>query len=254
MSQPSASQRLSRLERRVGIPLFDRDTQGARPTPAGVELARQAEHILGHLAQAFDAARAAGDRRRLRIGTFASLTSTVLPLLDTLLDVDLDQVVDHGDRLLGWLDEGTLDAAVVAIADQIDVPAGVKVHRIGRDDLALFLPRGVRALRAGRQPLRGRRVVFATYDAGAETIRRGLIGLGADAHRAATAPTALATARLRPCLAVVPRSGVGDLQAHERVQRSPFGHRLTLRMVLPRHPDDRLVAVIPALKSGLALA
>jgi hypothetical protein len=78
--------------------------------------------------------------------------------------------------------------------------------------------------------------------------------LGADAHRAATVPTALVTARLRSCLAVVPRSGAGDLQAHERVQRSPFGHRLTLSMVQPRHPDDRLVAVVPALKSGLALA
>ena len=35
ISQPAASTRLATLERRIGERLFDRDTTGARPTPAG---------------------------------------------------------------------------------------------------------------------------------------------------------------------------------------------------------------------------
>src|SRR3954465_14615665 len=79
VTQPSASQRLARLERRTGLGLFDRDTQGARPTPAGAELARQADHILGHLGGALEAARAAGHRAVRRVRTLASPGHLVLP-------------------------------------------------------------------------------------------------------------------------------------------------------------------------------
>src|SRR3954464_102033 len=86
LSQPSASQRLSRLERRIGLPLFERDTRGARPTSAGRELARQADHVLGHLEGAFDAARAAAQSRTLRVATMPSLAAVVLPLLDRAVE------------------------------------------------------------------------------------------------------------------------------------------------------------------------
>jgi len=253
ISQPSASQRLARLERRVGVPLFDRDTQGATPTPAGHELAHQADHILGHLAHAFDSARVAAERARLRVGVFPSLVAEVLPALELILDTELDQYVDHGDRLLAWLAEGTLDAAVIAIAEQVDVAAGLRVHRVGRDRLALLLPPGI-TVGSGRQPLRDRRVVFATYDAGAETVRRGLIGLGADVHRAATVPTALATGRLRGWPTAVPASAVRDRLPGEKVRDLPLAYRIEVSMVLPRRPDQRLADAVPKLRRELGLA
>src|SRR6478672_6886095 len=93
VSQPSASQRLARLERRVGVRLFERDTQGARPSPAGVEMVRQAEHILGHLERSFEAARAATEQRRLSVGTVASLAATVLTSLVAHVDARVEQRV-----------------------------------------------------------------------------------------------------------------------------------------------------------------
>src|SRR4051794_23537107 len=112
VAQPSASQRLARLERRAGLMLFERDTQGARPTPAGAELARQADHILGHMAGALEAARAADQHAVRRIGTISSLAELVLPALDALLaDAGVEQHVEHGDRLVEWLDEGTIRPA-----------------------------------------------------------------------------------------------------------------------------------------------
>ncbi len=255
VSQPSASQRLARLERRVGVPLFDRDTQGARPTAAGAELARQAEHILGHLGGAFEAARSAAASRWPRIGTIASLAELVLPVVDAALD-GVDQVVDHGDRLLAWLDEGTLDAAIVAIADQTELPRSLRKHRIGADELVVVLPKGVRPLRSASAPFRGTAVVFASYDAGAARIRRSLAAAGADPRRAATIPTALATARRRGCPAVVPRSATRAPAwqvAGDRVRPLPWEHRLRLDLVLPRRPLPGLHRCVGEVREALGL-
>lgn len=253
ISQPSASQRLARLERRVGVLLFDRDTQGARATPAGAELARQANHILGHLEQAYDAARAAGESRRLRVGAFYSLAESLFPVLGDLLGPDVDEIVDHGPVLLEWVAEGTLDAAVVGIADQVEMPTGLRVQRIGRDDVVLVVPDGVTLPASARQPLRDREVVFASYDAAHERIRSGLAGLGARPHRAATVPTALASARRRGCPAVVPRSAAAARQAGETVRELPLRHRVTLSMVVPRHADVRLAGLSEALRERFGL-
>lgn len=253
VSQPSASQRLARLERRVGVRLFDRDTQGARPTPAGAELARQARHILGHLERAYDAARAAGESRRLRVGAFYSLAESLFPVLGELLGSEVDEVADHGPVLLEWLAEGTLDAAVVGIAGQVEVPTGLRVQRIGRDELVLVVPAGVRLASSGRQPLRDATVVFASYDAAHEAIRRGLAGLGARPHRAATVPTALASARRRGCPAVVPRSATMGRQPGETVRELPLRHRPTLSLVVPRQADDRLTGLAGALRERFGL-
>lgn len=258
VSQPSASQRLARLERRAGVRLFDRDTQGARPTPAGAELARQARHILGHLEHAYDAARTAGERRRLRVGAFYSLAESVFPVLGELLDPDdrdgLDEVADHGPVLLEWVAEGELDAAIIGIADQVDLPSGVRSQRIGRDELVLLLPVGVEVGGSRRQPLRDASVVFATYDTRADAVRRALADLGARPHRAATVPTALAAARARSRPAVVPRSATAAVLPGERVDDLPFAHRLTLSLVVPRHADARLDGLADALAYRLGLA
>jgi DNA-binding transcriptional LysR family regulator len=254
VTQPSASQRLARLERRTGLVFFDRDTQGARPTPAGVELARQADHILGHLGGALEAARAAGHRAVRRVGTVASLDDRVLPAFDAALHgVDVEQVVDHGDRLVDWLDEGTLDAAVLAIAGQIELPRSVRKHRIGSDELVLFLPVGVPAPRARVRPFSGRDVVFATYDAGSEAIRQRLVGLGAEPRRAATVQAALGVSRRQEIPAVVPRS-LASTRGRERVVDLGWGHRLVLDLLVPRAPAPGVVACLPALRAELGLS
>jgi DNA-binding transcriptional LysR family regulator len=256
VSQPSASQRLARLERRVGVRLFDRDTQGARPTPAGAELARQADHILGHLDGAFEAARSAVASRWPRVGTIASLAELVLPVVDAALD-GIDQVVDHGDRLIAWLDEATLDAAVVAIADQTELPRSLRTHRIGGDELVVVLPKGVRLPARGSLPFRGTQVVFASYDAGSPRIRQSLAAAGAEPRRAATIPAALATARLRGCPAVVPRSATRAPTwkvAGDRVRPLPWTYRLRLDLVLPRRPRAGLLAVAVDVRSALGLS
>lgn len=255
VAQPSASQRLARLERRTGLTLFDRDTTGTRPTPAGLEMARQADHILDHLDGVLAAARAAGAAALLRVGTFPSLDAPLFPILDDLFrEPGIEQLTEHGHRLIEWLAEGTLDAAVVGIADQLVLPTGLISTPIGRDLLVAFLPAGARRPRGTRQPFRDTDVVYGTYDFGGDLLHARLATLGARPRRAATIPTALAIARRRGHPAVLPRSAVvANLADGERVVELPFATRIQLSLVTRVDPDPRLLAVVPDLKAELGL-
>ncbi len=255
VSQPSASQRLARLERRIGLVLFDRDTQGARPTVAGREMVHQAQHILGHLDRVYDVVRTATAERELHVGSFDSIAASLFPTLDAALEgVPLQQRVDHGDRLVEWVGEGTMDAAFVCIADQLVLPRGVQVHPVGGDTLVLFLPAGVRRPRAGRQPLRGLATPYITYDLGAADLHARLAGLGAHPRRGATVGATLAMARRQGQPAVVPRSALAEaLRPGERIAELPFTRRLVLSMVSRPGVDHRLVGVLPRLRAELGL-
>ncbi|MFI5707165.1 LysR family transcriptional regulator [Kribbella sp. NPDC051620] len=256
ISQPSASQRLARIERSSGTKLFSRDTRGARPTAAGHEFARQAEHILGHLDRVYAATRAAVAGERLSIGTFASLAPVLFPILDAELpDVDIDQAVDHGRYLAGLVAEGTMDAAFIAIADQMVLPRGAVARPVGRDELVLFVPAGVAPPGTGKYPLRARDLPFSTYDLGADEIRARLIAHGANARRGITLTTTVAMARRRSQLALVPRSALShELGPGERLVAAPFRYRLTLSMVTGATPPPRLVALLPRLRHAMHLS
>lgn len=255
VSQPSASARLARLERRCGTTLFDRDTTGARPTAAGLEFARQAQHILGHLEGIVPAVRTASEDRPLVVGTFASLTSLLFPSLDMLLPgVPLQQFQDHGNVLIDWVAEGTMDAAFVAIAEQVSLPTGVASHSVGTDPLVLFRSSSVPPAGRGRFPLKGRPVVVSTYDMRADELRERLERLGAHARRAVTLATGIAMARRREHLAVLPRSAVAhDLRPGETIDRLPFNMSMELTMITGRNPDNRMVEMLPALRRELGL-
>jgi DNA-binding transcriptional LysR family regulator len=255
ISQPSASQRLARLERTCETQLFIRDTRGARPTRAGTELARRAEHILGHLSELYDAARAAAAGPRLRIGTFVSIAPILFPVLDAELpEDDIDQQVDHGQYLVGLVAEGTMDAAFIAIADQIVLPPGVVTRPVGHDELVLFVPAGVELPRSGKQPFRERSMPFSTYDRSGDDICARLIALGAKARRGVTLGTTVAMARRRSQLAVVPRTALShELRPGEQLVPAPFRHRLTLSMVTGPNPPARLISVLPKLREALHL-
>ncbi len=255
LSQPSASQRLARLERRCGVMLFERDRRGARPTPSGEEMTRQANALLVRLEGVVQAVRDAGAARRLRVSTFPSMASTLFPVLEELMpEVPLEQHVDHGGNLVLRVNEGTLDAAFVAIADRLTLPRGTTARVVGRDRLTCFLPRAVAPPPGTRHPFRDTEVVYVTYDLGADSVHARLAALGAIPRRAATSDTVLATARRQGMPAVIPRSAtIAGLRAGERVVDLPFTMSFKLSLVTGRKPDQRLTRVLPAIREMLAL-
>ncbi|MFD2767124.1 LysR family transcriptional regulator [Micromonospora eburnea] len=254
ISQPAASNRLAALERRIGERLFDRDTTGARPTPAGRALAAEASHVLGHLEAIFDRTRAAARGTALSVGTFPSLAAWLFPALVQLLqDTTMHQVTDHGDRLVEWVGEGSLDAAFVTIANQLRLPATATASPVASDRLAVLTPPGVR-LGTGRRPFAGLDVVAHTYDASTEALHRRLAKLGARPRPAVTGETAVRMGRLLACPVVLPRGlALAHAAPDEQISAAPVPDRFTLFLVTRRPAPAALAAVTGALADRLGL-
>ena len=207
VSQPSASQRLAALERRCGVRLFDRDTTGARATTAGQKMVEEARHILSHLERVFERSRAAADSSTTTVGTISSLAMLVFPALHVALpELRISQVVDRGPRLVDWVAEGSLDAAFIAIADQMELPKGVGGHVIGVDRIGVLAPAGCDLQSTDRRQFAGRTVVTYTSDYSGEELDSRVVALGATPYRAATAETAVRLGRLLGHPVVMPRS------------------------------------------------
>ncbi len=224
IAQPSASQRLAALERRCGVRLFERDTTGARPTAAGNEMVANARHILGHLDQVFERSRVAAESETISVGTLASLAILVFPALQVALPhLRTSQVADHGTRLVDWVTEGSLDAAFVAIAEQMELPKGVTRQVVGIDPVAILAPATCEVRSGRRSELAGRPVMTYTTDNSGEELDRRLVALGAVPNRAATAGAAVRLGRMLGHPVVLPRS---LLRAHSIEGDRELGLRL----------------------------
>lgn len=256
IAQPSASSRLSRLERRLGTSLFLRTPRGSHPTAAGAELIRRSRHILGHLEQLFDDVLGSTATAPLTIGCFHTLADSVMPLLDAAFPAGtLVQRVDHGLQLVDWVAEGSMDAAVVSIADQMTLPQGVLAERIGYDQLVVFVPQGAPSPGPGKQPLKGLQMPTATYDLRQDELRSRVIALGATPRPGATIVATMRMARLSKDPALVPRSAaINDLHQGEKLLDLPFRWRLTLSLVSRADRDERLNSIGEYLRRELELS
>ncbi|MEV6260976.1 LysR family transcriptional regulator [Streptomyces sp. NPDC051784] len=231
-TQPSASRRLATLERRLGVALFERDTTGARPTPAGRELARQAARLLAEIDALPDQVLAATSASSLSVGTIQALA----PMVFTALSVELDDItvhpeIDHGPVLLQQVQDGLLDAAIVTIADQTTVPRGLHRTVLGVSPLVVLLPDGAQDS-GGPHPLAGRSVLYSTFDRTGETVRQRLSALGAHPLPAPTIEAGLRIARHRRICALVPELAARWYHAPgDRIRTSPVPGQVTLSLV-----------------------
>lgn len=143
LSQPAASELVSRLERYVGQPIFSRSRSGVRPTAFGRDLLAESDHLLPIFAELLDtlaARKSVSDSeihdQTLRFGGIPSAATTaVMASLLThqrpaglRMRQDLDSV-----ELLEMLADGRLEMAVVAEHGVPENPSGVSSHGLGAD-------------------------------------------------------------------------------------------------------------------------
>jgi len=167
----------------------------------------EAQHILGHLERVFERSRSAAEAQTLSVGTISSLAMLLFPALHVAMPhIRTTQVVDHGDRLVECVAEGSLDAAFVAIAGQIELPKGVTNRVVGVDRIGVLAPATCDLRSTDRRHLTGRAVITYTTDRSGEELDRRLVALGASPRRAATAETAVRLGRLLGFPVVLPRS------------------------------------------------
>ncbi|MFJ1887206.1 MULTISPECIES: LysR family transcriptional regulator [unclassified Streptomyces] len=252
-TQPSASRRLAALERRLGTRLFERDTTGARPTPAGRELARQAARLLADLDALPAQVLAATQAATLRLGTIQALAPIVFTAAQVELPgVDVQAEVDHGPVLVGQVHQGLLDAAIITIADQAVLPHGLQTTPIGASSLVLVLSDGTPPQGRGRTPLAGREILYSSIDLAGQHLHEALSALGARPRPGPTLEATLRIARHRKIPALVPALAArwwndpGDT-----VLPSPVPGKVALHLV-NRPPQHTLLARdLPALTARI---
>jgi DNA-binding transcriptional LysR family regulator len=169
-TQSAVSQQIAALERVVGGSVFDRPG-GPRPvelTPMGVVLLDHARALLQHadrVGDELDRFRA-GDSGRLRVGTFQSVSNTVLPALIGALrrespNLEIEVFESEYDSALHErLAAGELDLSFV-VGDAGDLPGDFETRHVLNDPIRLiarpdqFAPGPVRITRLVGEPLIG---------------------------------------------------------------------------------------------------
>jgi DNA-binding transcriptional LysR family regulator len=244
MSQPSASQRLAVLERRLGTVLFERDTTGARLTHEGESFLVPARRALLLLEEAVSAARTPYGQH-LAVGTIGSLAPAVFPALLTVVpDAQVREVTDHGAVLATAVADGAIDACVIGLAPAASPARGATRVRLGVDRLVLVQPVGAE-LGSGPNHTSGATVLVATYSNDASRVAERLARSGATTRISNGTLTALAIARQQGWLAAVPRTtALPQLREGERT----WPLRITLEApiwLLTRGPRAAAVARHP---------
>lgn len=121
VSQPSLSLGIKRLERELGVVLFERDSRRVRPTVAGQSFAVQARLMLGNYEAALYELRRVQQQIPLRLGVLATvdfgrLTLAIARFRDRYPGVLLDvREAESGRQLWDRMGDGEIDVAVTVL-------------------------------------------------------------------------------------------------------------------------------------------
>jgi LysR family hydrogen peroxide-inducible transcriptional activator len=126
VSQPSLSAQVALLEEALGVRLFERDRRRVLVTAAGKELLERARRLLVDADDLVAAARRAGDplAGTLRVGVIPTISPYLLPSATPALRAAYPRLTtvwieDRTAALLGALETGALDAALLALEADI---------------------------------------------------------------------------------------------------------------------------------------
>jgi DNA-binding transcriptional LysR family regulator len=116
MAQPSVSERIARLERDLGAPLFTRAARGAAPTAAGEQLISYARRLLDLFEEAARTVRHTDRPAPLRIGVHATFAHRAVPLVLAALAGQPRRITvtdAHSDEVIARLLDGVIDIGFV---------------------------------------------------------------------------------------------------------------------------------------------
>jgi DNA-binding transcriptional LysR family regulator len=144
VAQPAVSEQVRKLERDLGVRLFERTHRSVSLTDAGAALLDEARRVLRQTEVAREAARGATGRAamRLRIGYLPDVLPAAVPralrqLAASLPAVQVDLVTAPAWRLVDDVRRGRLDAAITSLP----APAnGLRSLPLGRQGAVVALP------------------------------------------------------------------------------------------------------------------
>ncbi|MBW8482228.1 LysR family transcriptional regulator [Actinomadura parmotrematis] len=126
IAQPALSQQVRKLERQLGVTLFDRSGHRVALTPAGAALLAHADRVLADLAAVEDEMLgwSTGLRGRLRLGVARGLVAQLTGLLADYCaahpGVEVELREHNTDEMAAGVRDGRLDVATLAAAPERD--------------------------------------------------------------------------------------------------------------------------------------
>ena len=147
IAQSVVSQQIRRLERELGVVLFDRSSRHVRLTEAGRVFLPEAQAVLDAQERAVaSVARFAEHRSRvLRLGTSSGLGDRLTTVLDGLArrlpDTQVDLVSVPTRERLALVADGGLDAAFVRGDAELPDATSLRLMPVWRDALVVVLPK-----------------------------------------------------------------------------------------------------------------
>ena len=221
LAQPSVSNRIAALERRLGRPLFSRSTRGAALTPAGERLIPHARRALQVIEDAQAAARTTHYLPPIRVLLSASYAPVLLPaVLDAFESADrpLSVSYDHGPNIVRAIATGEADIGFLAPCPH---PTTVAVRSLGASPVVAVAAPG-HPLVTHRRPtladLGDYPIAFSSWGEGAEVFLEQLPG---DARVCTIFPVSAAAqlARDRGYVALAPQAALAaDLRSQTLTQ------------------------------------
>lgn len=146
VAQPSLSAQIAAAEDALGVVLFERGGRAVRVTTAGEALVARARRVLVEADDLVDAAKRLQDplAGTLRVGVIPTVAPYLLPdivppLHHAFPRLTVAWIEDKTEVLLRRLDEGSLDAALLAVVPELGDLTQVPVRE---DPFVLAMPRG----------------------------------------------------------------------------------------------------------------
>ncbi len=146
VAQPSMSAQIAQVEQGLGVQIFERDARGVRVTAAGARVIDRARTVLLASRDLVETARQHGDplRGTVRVGVIPTVCPYLLPdvtpaLTAALPGLEIVWSEEKTPTLLQEVEEGRLDAAILALDDRVEALAHVT---LGVDEFVLAAPAG----------------------------------------------------------------------------------------------------------------
>lgn len=146
IAQPALSQHIRKLERELGVELFDRRGRNVKLTAPGRAFLGEAKRVIDQSERAATVARRAGDGEHgvLTIGYYPAIAASTVPLivapyLDRATGMSLNLVADNPQALNDALLRGDMD---VAVTSGPIYRAGMVSLSLRHSSLAVVLPLG----------------------------------------------------------------------------------------------------------------
>src|SRR5258708_6836857 len=221
VAQPSVSNRIAALERRLDRPLFSRSPRGATLTPAGERLLPHARRALQVIEDAQAAARTTYYLPPIRVLLSVSYTSVLLPaVVDAFESADrpLSVSYDHGPNIVRAIATGEADIGFLAPCPH---PTNVVLRSLGASPVVAVVAPD-HPLVTHRRPtvadLGDYCIAFSSWGDGAEVFLEQLPG---DARVCTVFPVSAAAqlARDRGYVTLAPQAALAaDLRSQTLIQ------------------------------------